>query len=389
MIVGVNALFMIPGEVGGSETYLRRTLAAAAKAHPGHEFVVFANDENRDSLARELMAFQNVTLVDMRVRATSRARRIHCEQTTLPRVIEANRVDVLWNPGNMAPFRIRCPQATTIHDMQYVHFPEDFTRLSLLAMKFFTPLAMKHSDTVITISEFSRQEIVRYTQTPFDKIVVTMEAADERFSEPLPGDFIAERVTALLRSGEPYILVVANTYPHKSVETAVRAFSEVCAEIPHRLVLLGKPRRGEGAVAAALAEAPEPERVLRLHHLDQKDLAALYQGADLFVLPSKYEGFGLPVLEAMSAGVPVLTTREASIPEVGGDAVAYARAGSPAAFAAEIRRLLALDAPSRAAMVAKARERAAGFSWEATARATVAALEALHTPGRSGERSEP
>ena len=128
---------------------------------------------------------------------------------------------------------------------------------------------------------------------------------------------------------------------------------------------------------AALAETPAPERVSRLHYLAQTDLAALYQGADLFVFPSKYEGFGLPVLEAMSAGVPVVTTREAAIPEVGGDAVAYAEAGNAEAFAAEIRRLLALDAPARAAVVAKAKARAAGFSWEATARATVAALEAL------------
>ncbi|MDD4059218.1 MAG: glycosyltransferase, partial [Kiritimatiellae bacterium] len=152
---------------------------------------------------------------------------------------------------------------------------------------------------------------------------------------------------------------------------------KLCSDIPHRLVLLGKPRRGEDAVAAALAETPAPERVSRLHYLAQTDLAALYQGADLFVFPSKYEGFGLPVLEAMSAGVPVVTTREAAIPEVGGDAVAYAEAGNAEAFAAEIRRLLALDAPARAAVVAKAKVRAAGFSWEATARATVAALEAL------------
>lgn len=377
MIVGVNALFMIPGEVGGSETYLRRTLAAAAHAFPRHEFVVFANHENRNAMARDLKPFPNVTLVDMRVKAESRARRALCEQTALPKVVAGKGIEVLWNPGNTAPLRVACPQATSVYDMQFMHFPEDFSRTALFFTKLFTRLAMRRSQAVLTISEFSRQEIARYTRTPFDAMRVTLLAADESYAKPLPGEFIAERVMALLHSGEPYILVVANTYPHKSVETAVRAFSKLCADIPHRLVLLGKPRRGEDAVAAALAETPAPERVSRLHYLAQTDLAALYQGADLFVFPSKYEGFGLPVLEAMSAGVPVVTTREAAIPEVGGDAVAYAEAGNAEAFAAEIRRLLALDVPARAAVVAKAKARAAGFSWETTARATVAALEAL------------
>lgn len=377
MIIGVNALFMIPGEVGGSETYLRRTLAAAAKTFPQHEFVVFANHENRNTLARDLKPFSNVTLVDMRVKAISRARRVICEQTALPKVVAGKGIDVLWNPGCTAPLRVSCPQVTSVYDMQFMHFPEDFSRAGLFFMKRLTHRALRRSQAVLTISEFSRQEIARYTRTPFDAIRVTLLAADESYANPLPGEFIAERVMALLHSGEPYILVVANTYPHKSVETAVRAFAKLCPDIPHRLVLLGKPRRGEPAVEAALAEVPAPERVSRLHYLTQTDLAALYQGAELFVFPSKYEGFGLPVLEAMSAGVPVLTTREASIPEVGGDAVAYAEAGNATAFAAEIRRLLALDAPAREALVAKAKARAANFSWAATARATVAAFESL------------
>ena len=377
MKIGVNALFMIPGEVGGSETYLRRTLAAAAKAYPQHEFVVFTNNENRNSLARELMSMPNVTLLDMHIRATSRAKRVLCEQFTLPRVIAANGIEVLWNPGNMAPFRVCCPQVTTIHDMQYVHFPEDFSKAALMAMKVFTPLAMQHSDRVITISEFSRQEITKYTKTPFDKIDVTMEAADEEFSKPLPGEFIAERALVLAHCAEPYILMVANSYPHKSLETGVQAYGQICGEFPHRLVIIGKPRLGEAAVAEAIEDLPAQGRVVRLNYVMRQDLVALYQGAELFVFPSKYEGFGLPVLEAMCAGIPVVTTREGAIPEVGGDAVTYSEAGNADALAAAIRHILSLDTSARSALVEKARARAAKFSWEATARGTISVCEDL------------
>lgn len=377
MKIGVNALFMIPGEVGGSETYLRRTLAAAAKTHPQHEFVVFTNNENRNSLARELMTMQNVTLLDMHVSATSRARRVFCEQTTLPRVIDANGIDVLWNPGNTAPYFARCPQVTTIYDMQYIHFPEDFSRLGLFFTKRLTRRSMKRSDAVLTISEFSRQEITRFSETPFDKIRVTPLSADEEFSTPLPGEFIAERAMVLAHCAEPYLLMVANSYPHKSLETGVRAFGKICREFPHRLVIIGKPRLGEAAVAEAIEELPEQGRVVRLNYVMRQDLVALYQGAALFVFPSKYEGFGLPVLEAMCAGIPVVTTREGAIPEVGGDAVAYAEAGDADSLAAAMRNVLSLDAAARSAWVEKARVRASKFSWEATARETIAVCEEL------------
>lgn len=383
MKIGVNALFMIPGEVGGSETYLRRTLAAAAKAHPRHEFVVFTNNENRNPLARELMSMQNVTLLDMHVGATSRARRVFCEQITLPRVIAANGIDVLWNPGNTAPCRARCPQATTIYDMQYVHFPEDFSRLGLFFTKRLTRRAMARSDAVLTISEFSRQEITRFSDTPFDKIRVTPLSADEAFSTPLPGEFIAERTLVLAHCAEPYVLMVANSYPHKSLETGVRAFGQIGKDFPHRLVIVGKPRRGEAAVAEAIEALPEPGRVVRLAYVMRQDLIALYQGASLFVFPSKYEGFGLPVLEAMCAGIPVATTREGAIPEVGGDAVAYAEAGDAESLAAAMRKLLSLDADARAVWVRKARERALRFSWESTARETVAVCEEIADRGEN------
>ncbi len=381
MKIGVNALFMIPGEVGGSETYLRKTLQAAAKNFPQHEFVVFTNVENRQVLARDLMSLPNVVLVDMRVKATSRLRRVLREQFTLPRVIAANGIEVLWNPGNTAPLFVKCPQATTVYDMQYEHFPQDFSKLGLFFTKQFTKSSLRRSQAVLTISEFSRQEIVKFTKTQFEKIKPIPLSADADFAVMHPGDFVAERVMVLTRSADPYILMVSNTYPHKSMETGVSAFGKIMGDIPHKLVVIGKPRRGEAEVEQAIVALPEEGRVVRLQYVMGQDLAALYQGADLFVFPSKYEGFGLPVLEAMSAGVPVITTREGSIPEVGGDTVEYATPGDVDAFATAMKKLLALDPAAREAWVSRARARAARFSWDETARATVAVLEGMKSEG--------
>jgi len=258
-----------------------------------------------------------------------------------------------------------------------MHFPEDFSRLGLFFTKRLTRQSMKRSEAVLTISEFSRQEITRFTQTPFDKIRVTPLSADEEFSKPLPGEFIAERAMVLAHCAEPYILMVANSYPHKSLETGVRAYGQICGDFTHRLVIIGKPRLGEAAVAEAIEALPEQGRVVRLNYVMRQDLVALYQGAELFVFPSKYEGFGLPVLEAMCAGIPVVTTREGAIPEVGGDAVVYSEAGNADSLAAAMRRILSLDAAARSAVVEKARARASKFSWEATARETISVCEEL------------
>ena len=377
---GVNALFMIPGQVGGTETYLRRTLAAAAtRLREDEELVVFANAENRRALALDLKDAPRTTVVDTGLRAESRVRRVLFENLSLPRLVRAAEIDVLWNPGNAAPARIPCPQATAVFDMQYCHFPEDFSRLALFAMRRLVPAAVRRSAVVLAPSEFSRQEIhAQLPRTPPGRVLVTHYAAEPELARPLPGPFVAERILALTRYADPILLAVGNTYPHKDFATAVAAFGRICDRIPHRLVLVGRPRLGEPAVEAAVAALPPGARFTRLGYVLREDLRALYQGADAFVLPSRYEGFGLPVLEAMAAGLPVVAAREGSVPEVAGDAAIFARTGDPDDFAAALLRLLAGPGAEeeRARLAALGRARAARFSWDATAEATLEALRA-------------
>jgi len=206
---------------------------------------------------------------------------------------------------------------------------------------------------------------------------VVPSAASEIFAQRLPEEFVAERLMTLTHTSDPYVLCVANTYPHKSVETAVAAFGEIMGEFPHKLVLVGKPRRGEAAVAAAVAKIAEPGRVVRLHYVAETDLVALYQGADLFVLPTKYEGFGLPVIEAMTANVPVVSTREAAVPEVGGDTIEYAHAGDAGDFARAMRKVLSMDRESRSAFAERAYARSTKFTWEEAARLIVETIKQL------------
>ena len=355
--LGVNTLFYLPGEVGGSETYLLETLRALTRRPDRPDLVLFSNAENDGLLRAE---FPDAEVAATGVGATSRVARILAEQIRLPFLARRARVDALWSPGYTAPAFCACPQVVSVLDMQYKRFPQDVSWLAARAMDVLYPSAARRCAAVVAISEFAKAEAVRFLGVPPEKVTVTLLAADPAFGAPagVPPPAAAH--------GAPILLCVAHTYPHKNAGLLVRAFNRIAAEIPHRLVLVGKPRFGEPEVAAALKDSP-PGRVVRLPGLRRRELIALYRAADWFVFPSLYEGFGLPVLEAMAAGAPVLATREASIPEIGGDAVRYADGRDEAAFAAALRAAVQLPPAERARQVAAAKARAAGFTWAAGA----------------------
>jgi glycosyltransferase involved in cell wall biosynthesis len=197
------------------------------------------------------------------------------------------------------------------------------TFLARLATDILVRVAVARCSRVIAVSDFSRREIIHFTKANPEKVAVTYEADDPAFAQPIPADIKRQRLKRLLPSEKPYILCIANTYPHKNVHALIEAFGQILEKISHQLVLVGKLRLGEPDVQTALSRMPDTSRIQRFLQVDYEDLFALYQGADLFVFPSLYKGFGLPVLEAMMSGVPVLTTHCGSIPEVGGDKVCY------------------------------------------------------------------
>lgn len=362
--LGVNALFYLPGEVGGAETYLLETLRALGRRAAAPDLVLFSNAENDRKLRTD---FPRAEVVESGVAATSRAARILAEQVQLPFLAKRARVDVLWSPGYTAPAFCPCPQVVSVLDMQYKRFPQDVTWLAARAMDLLYPAAARRSDAVVSISEFAKSEVVHFIGIPPEKATVTLLAADPAFG--VPDGPPPETVR-----GAPYLLCVAHTYPHKNVGMLVRAFNRIAGEIPHRLALVGKGRLGETDVAAALEDSP-PGRVVRFVGLRRRELVALYQGADWFVFPSLYEGFGLPVLEAMRAGVPVLTTREASIPEIGGECVRYVDGRDEGAFAEALRLAAGTPAEEKAKLADAARKRSEGFTWDASADALWSVLE--------------
>lgn len=380
MKVAVNTLFLIPGEVGGSEIYLVETLRAVIAHHPEISLALITNCENDGWLRERFAASGRCTFHPMALRATNRYARILAEQFVLPAVVRRVKPDLLWSPGYTMPAWAPCRQAVSLLDMQYRTHPEDLSHLARWTTHALVCMAVRRADVILAISEFSRQEVVRETGCPDGRIVVTPLGVDPMFSRDVGPARRADVQARYLGRDVPMILSVANSYPHKNLALLVEAFTDIADRVPHHLLLVGKARRGEAALRAALAAAPA-ERVHRAPSAGREDIAALFQLADLFAFPSLYEGFGLPVLEALAAGTPVLATGEGSTREVGGDAATYADGRDRSAWAEALFRL-AVNAPAeRARTQIEGPHRAAIFTWRVTADLTVRAWQRARQKG--------
>jgi len=380
MRIDINTLFLIPDDVGGTEVYLRNTLVAMAALDLEHTLVLFTNSENDRLFRDDLAGYSRVEFHQLPCRAATRPLRILAGQFLLPFAAKSRHVDVLWSPGYTAPAIYFSPQVVTICDLQYMSFPEDMTVIERKTLDVLVRTACKRCQAVITISEFSRQEVIKYNFTDAEQVFAVLLGVTDEFSYSSPDsggpeDFV--QVLSGLGVQKPFILCVAHTYPHKNVDKLIDAFGLLQDAMPHHLVLVGKARRGEKAVQESINKVPDSGRIVRLRSLTDNNLRVLFQQADIFVLPSSYEGFGLPVIEAMMAGVPVVTPKMASLPEVGGKYSFYVDAPKATLLAEQILHVLDLSETERINRIHKAREWAQTFTWERTATQTLSVLQSI------------
>jgi glycosyltransferase involved in cell wall biosynthesis len=290
--------------------------------------------------------------------------------------------DIYHGPAVFLPHvKLGYRTVVTIHDLVSFLFPETVPRKYSLYMRLMTRLATRSADRIIAVSEATKADLVRTLRVPAGKIVVIHEAVGPEFARPLaPGEATAVAARYGLRT--PYCLFVGNLEPRKNLPRLIEAFAEVRRRLarsarPPQLVLAGTRAWLHSGIFEAVEAHGLGGDVVFMDYVPIADLPALYAGATCFVFPSLYEGFGLPVLEAMAAGAPVVAARAGSIPEVAGDAALLVDATGSGELATALEALLT-DAALRERLVARGRARAAEFGWEGVARRTLAVYEAAH-----------
>jgi glycosyltransferase involved in cell wall biosynthesis len=367
--VGLNLLHLVPGRTGGSEIYARRLIPALLEAGGDLELVAFASREGAPSLRGEAWT-RGVSVIELPVRAASRARRVLAEQTLLPLAVRRAGVDILHNLFTTAPVLHRVPQVTTIHDLIYKRFPEAHAGPLSLGMSTLVPLAARRSHRVIAISKATRNDVVELLDVDPGKIDVVYEGPGSRpSSAPEPEDALRSRY---LLGDAPIVLSVSAHRPHKNIERLIEAVARI--EEPSVLVIPGYETPWEEELQSGARRAGAETRVRFLGWVSDAELEGLYKAATCLAFPSLAEGFGLPVLEAMIRGLPVACSDATSLPEVAGEAALYFDPLDAGAMAEAIASLLR-DQGLRERLAAAGRERAAGFTWSRAARGTIACYE--------------
>jgi glycosyltransferase involved in cell wall biosynthesis len=281
-------------------------------------------------------------------------------------------LDAIHDPNGIAPFMFLngyTRSIVTLYDaFAFVH-PELHNAADNYRYRWYLPYALRAADCVITVSECSRADLIRYLNIHPERIQVITAGVDPRFGSTEGSD---SRGAVFQRYGirQPYLLYVGALNARKNVARMMHAFNRVHSEHPDvHLVIAGKRQWKTSEIDEACRLLEMNDAVSFTGYVDDDDLPTLYAGAEGFLFPSIYEGFGLPVLEAMACGTPVVTSKVSSIPEVTGNAAILVDPYSIDEIAAAISRLL-MDRTLRADLVARGRERASLFSWERAAEQT-------------------
>jgi glycosyltransferase involved in cell wall biosynthesis len=378
MRIGIDA-HMVGSRETGNETYVVQLARALSDVAGSDE--VMALTTGAPSVA-PLLASAG-TLRVMPVLPDSSVRRL---LFTLPRQARALGLDVL-HASYIAPLRSPCPIVLSVHDISYRSHPEAFSLRDRILLGRMIPISLRRAKRVITLSESSRRDIIHSYRVSPQKVVVTPLAAAPGFGQTTPEQQRA--VQQRLGITTPYLLSVGNVQPRKNLARLVRAFSaltETHSE-PLELVIAGPDKYRADLLRQEIETARVADRVRLVGYVPDADLAPLYGGALAFVYPSLYEGFGLPVLEAMACGTPVVCSNTSSLPEVAGDAALLVSPTDTRAIARALTQLVD-SAHLRAEMRIRSLANAARFSWKRTAGLTLDVYrQATEQAIRSGIRA--
>ena len=370
--IGVNALYLIPGGVGGTEIFLRSLLAALAEIDDRNRYFVFTNLETGARLAPDRPNFRHLR---QPVEARVRPWRILWEQTGLPLAAWRLRLDVLFNPGFTAPRLSPCPSLTVFHDLQHLRHPEYFRWFDRPAWRLLLRQAARCSAALVAVSEATRRDLLHYYPVPSSRVTVIPHGVDERLF-----DVAAERAG---RRPEPWLVCVSTLHPHKNLLRLIEVFARLRRRRPElRLVLAGVRGFQTAAIEDRIGKLGLGRAVEITGWISREALYELYRRAHSCVYPSLFEGFGLPVLEAMAAGIPTACSAIDPLLEIArGWALTFDPLDEQQMEEALVRLLE--DEALRRRLAEQGPVRARAFSWKAAA---ARYLELFHAV--SGNRSE-
>lgn len=366
MRIGVNLLYLRPSRVGGSEVYIRELIKHLGMIGRS-QLVVFCSME----VARTMETQSPVRVVPVTARPFSQLGRLLDENFTLRKALRLHPVDVLFSPANFgAPLLgTRTPQVITVHDLQHLRFKSNFSLAQRLFRSIMFRLSFMSAKHVISISEFTRKDILQSYGVSPDKVSVVLEGVDHKFQ---PSTHLLTEVRERFDLGTRFFYYPAAMAAHKNHLRLLDAFSMVKDRVGAdlQLVFTGAKTALYESVEQRVHDLGLDHSVKHLGFVNREEVFALMTLASALLFPSDFEGFGLPLLEAMHCGTPVIASDQASIPEVTGDAAILLNPRDTEGWARAMQEILE-NQVLRAQLVERGYTNVGRFSWERCADQTL------------------
>lgn len=373
-LIGIDASRANAHERTGTEWYSYHLIQALKKIRvPGLEYVLYSKKFLRDGLEEFPEGWQGKILY-------WRSQRFW-NQFRLSWELWRHPVDLFFQPTHTLPLFAPKRSVTTLHDIGFERLPKLYRPAELRYHRYSAKLAVKRADRILTVSEFSKREILDRYKLPAERVTVTPLAVDPARYHPGITEGAKDAVLAKYRLSRPFMIYVGRIEEKKNVANLVHAFSLFKARRgvgdPVKLLLVGSPGFGIERIRKSIADAKLGSSVILPGYVPESEMPALIAAARVLLLPSWYEGFGLPILQAQACGTPVIASQAASMPEVGGSAALYAKPDEPEALAHAMKTLMD-ESSTWERCRALGLENVKRFSWDETARLTMNAfLEVL------------
>jgi len=378
MRIGINTLFMLPGKVGGTETYATSLIYSLAKIDHSNEYVPFVN---RESASLSLVEQSNFHRVVCPFPARYRPLRYLWEQVILPWQALYCGLDVLHSLGYVSPLHLPCRSVVTIYDVNFCAIPKAFTFARRLILKYFVTQSARRATHIITGSQTARKQIVETLKIEPSKVSVVyggVKATILGNGQKVLWPMVARRYGI----EKPYVMAFSSQSHHKNIGRLLQAFAGLSntRRYVHQLVLIGHLPSQEQLLRALVDKLGLSNKVVFTGYVQDEHVALLLANADLFIFPSLYEGFGFPALEAQRAGVAVACSTAGSLPEIAGDGAFFFDPYSVEELIGAMELCLE-NAELRQNLIEKGYANLERFSWEMTARETLEIYQQISTGG--------
>lgn len=364
--IGINGRSLFRQLTGVQLYAMEITRALCAKENEDVRFTVFAGREGRSSNDIELPVSPSF------FPAGGSLSGVVWEQGFLRRMTRKAGTDILFSPANMAPLNPPVPSVVTIHDLAFLLFPGYFSHAFARYYRAAIPRISQQAAAIITDSTSTKNDLLEHLKLSPDKVSVVPLGVSARFRHRLPVDKL-EEVRLRYRLPAKFFLSIASLEPRKNLRILIRAYRLLPLELRNEigLVLTGTGGRifADAGVTQEISRLDDG-RVVTTGYVPLDDLVAIYRLAETLVYPSLYEGFGLPVLEAMASSTPVITSNRSSLPEVAGSAAILVNPEQVEEIAAAME-LVASDSGTRNLLIERGKKRSSQFTWEASAEKTI------------------